>query len=186
MIHGCDQKSLGKQVSFDRLIGPTGTLPVDVSNRKSKRRMRYTIVLFPSRRLWKDRHEARLQPCISRYESITSQNYTIALNVIISWKVGKGLVEIQEESIIILMLTFSSQLTLKDKIGTNEIHVQYIKSIWLCPVEFNSTYPAIKNGVFSSCALNTFGKIWLIQVSSIATYGNKRLPRSHRVVLVLK
>ena len=35
-------------------------------------------------------------------------------------------------------------------------------------------------------ALDTFGKFRLIQVSSIATYENKRLQRSDRMVLILK
>ncbi len=175
---------INKHLSIDQ-SRPTGTLYVDVYNRKSERRMRYTNALFPSRRLWKGRHKVRLQLRIFGYESITSQNHTIALNVIISWKLGKGLVEVQQAGIIILMLTFSSQLTLRDNIGTNEIHVRYIESIWFCPVEFNSTYPAKKNGVFSSNALDTFGKIRLIQASSIAIYGNNRLSRSDRIVLVL-
>ena len=148
--------------------------------------MENTNALFPCRPLWMGRHETRLQLRIFSYESITSRNHTIALNAIISWKVGKDLVEIQQAGIIILMLAFSSQLTLRDNIGTNEIHVRCIKSIRFCPVEFNSTYPANKKGIFSSRALDTFGWIRLIQVSSIATYRNKRLPRSDRVVLVLK
>ena len=145
-----------------------------------------TNALFPCRRLWMGRHEARLQLRIFSYESITSRNHTIALNAIISWKVGKSLVEIQQAGMIILVFTFSFQLTLRDNIGTNEIHIRCIENMWFCPVEFNSTYLSNKNGVFSSRALDTFGKIWLIQVSSIATYGNKRLPRSDQVVLVLK
>ncbi len=148
--------------------------------------MGYMNALFPGHRLWRGRHEARLELRISIYESITSQNHTIALNVIISWKVGRDLVEIQQAGIIILVLTFSSQLTLRDNFGTNEVHVRCIESIWFHPVEFNSPYPANKNEIFSSRALNTFGTIWLIEVSSIATYGNKRLLRSDRVVLVLK
>ncbi len=165
---------------------PTGTLCADVYNQKSEWRMENTNALFPRRRLWTSRHEARLQLRIFSYESITSRNHTIALNATVSWKVGKGLMEIQQAGIIILMLAFSFQLTLRDNIGTDEIHVHYIESIWFCPVEFNSTYPANKKGIFSSRALDTFGSIWLIQVSSIATYGNKRLPQSDRVVLVLK
>ena len=154
----------------------TNSLRVKVYNRKSERRMGYTNALLASRQLWKGRHRARLQVRICSYERITSQNHTIALKVIISWKVGKGLVEIQHTGIIILVLTFSSQLILKDNIGTNEIHVRCIASIRFCPVEFNFTYPANNNGVSSYCALDTFGKLWLIQVSSIATYGNKRIP----------
>ncbi len=148
--------------------------------------MNNTNALFPSRRLWTDRHKARLQICIFSYESITSRNHTIALNAIISWKVGKGLVKIEQAGIIFLMLTFSSQLTLRDNIKRNGIHVRCIESIRFCPVEFNSTYPANKKGIFSSRALDTLGWIRLIQVSSIAIYSNKRLPRLDRVVLVLK
>ena len=147
---------------------------------------RYIPALFSSHQFWSGRHEARLQLRLFGCESITSQNYTIALNVIISWKVRNNLVEIQHAGIIILVLTFSSQLTLRDKIGTNQIHVRCIQSIWFCPVEFNSTYFAIMNGVFSLRALDTFGKIRLLQASSIATYENKRLSRSDRVVLILK
>ena len=165
---------------------PTGTLWADVYNRKSEWRMGYINTLFSGDWLWKSRNEPGLQLRIFSYESMTSQNYTIALNVIISWKVEKGLVEIQQANIIILVLTFSSQLILKDNIGTNEIHICYIKSIWSCPVEFNSTHPANKNGEFSTRALYKFGKIRLIQLSSIATYGNKSLPRSDRVVSILK
>ncbi len=145
-----------------------------------------TNALFPRRRLWSGRHEARLQLRIFSYESITSWNHTIALNAIISWKVEKSLVEIQQAGIIILMLTFCSPLALRDNIGKNEIHERSIESIWFCPVEFNSPYPADKNRIFSSRALDTFSTIRLIQVSSIATYGNKRHPQSGRVVLVLK
>ncbi len=76
--------------------------------------------------------------------------------------------------------------TLRDNIGTNEIHVRCIESIWFRTVEFNPPYPENKNGIFSSRSLDTFGRIWLIQVSSIATYRNRRLPRSDRIVLVLK
>ena len=137
-----------------------------------------------SRRLWTGRHEARLQLRIFSYESITSQNHTIASNAIISWKVGNDLVEIQQGGIIILLLTFSSQLALRDNIGTTKIHVHCIESVWFCPVEFNSAYLANKNGVFSSRLLDTFGKFRLIPVSSIANCGNKRLLRSDRVVLV--
>ncbi len=176
---------VNKHPSIDK-SRPTGTLRVDVYNRKSEWKMENTNALFPRRRLWTGRHEARLQLRIFSYESITSRNHTIALNTIISWKVGKGSVEIQQAGIIILILTFSSQLTLRDNIGTNEIQVRCIESIWFRPVEFNYPYPANKNGMFSSRALDTFGTIWLIQVSSIATYGNKRLLRSDRVVLVLK
>ena len=148
--------------------------------------MENTNALFPRCRLWTGRHEARLQLRIFSYESITSRNHTIALNAIISWKVGKNLVEIQQAGIIIPMLTFSSQLTLMDNIGTNDIHVRWIKSIWFCPAEYNSTYPTNKNGVFSSHAFDTFGKIWLIQASSIASYRDKRLPWSDRIVWVSK
>ncbi len=165
---------------------PRGNLREDIYNRKSEWRIENTNVLFPRRKLWKSKHEARLQLRIFSYESITSRNHKFALNAIISWKVEKGLVKIQQAGIIILMLTFSSQLTLRDNIGINEIHVRCIKNIWFCPVEFNSTYPATKNRIFSSRALDTFGTIQLIQVSSIATYKNKRLPRSDRVVIVLK
>ena len=164
----------------------TGTLRADVYNRKSEWTMGNTNALFPCRRLWMGRHEARLQLRIFSYESITSRNHTIALNAIISWKVGKGLVEVQQAGIIILVLTFSSQLTLRDNIGTNEIHVRCIESIWFCPVEFNSPYPANKNGIFSLHALDTFKTMRLIQVSSMAIYGNKTLPQSDQVVLVLK
>ena len=148
--------------------------------------MGYTNALFPCRRLLRGKHEAKMQFRMFSYESTTSRNHTIVLNAIISWKVGKSLVEIQKASMIILVLTFSSQLILRDNIGKNEIHVSSIESIWFCLVEFNSTYAANKNGVFSSCALDTFGKIRLIQVSSIVTYMNKRPPRSDPVVLVLK
>ncbi len=186
MVHASGQKFSGKQACFDQQSRPTGTLRADVYNRISEWRMGNTNALFPLRRLSTGRHEARLQLRIFSYDSITSRNHTIALNAIISWKVGKGLGEIQQAGIIILILTFSSQFTLRDNIGTNEIHVRCIKSIWFRPVEFNSPYPANMNAIFSSRALDIFGTIRLIQVSSIATYGNKRLPRSDRVVLVLK
>ncbi len=170
-----------RPINRDRLV-----LFAEVYNRKSKWRMRNTNALFPRRQFWTSMHEARLQLRIFSYGSTTSRNHTIALNAIISWKVGKSLVEIQQASIIILMLTVSSQLTLRDNIGTNEIHVRCTKSIWFCLVEFNSTYSANKNGIFSSRALDTFGTIRLIQVSSITTYKNTSLPRSDQVVLVLK
>ncbi len=186
MIQACDQKFLGKQASFNRSIA---------TDRYSARRCLQSEIrkkngiqkhVIPKSSIVKGKTWIRFQLRIFSYESITSQNHTIALNVIISWKGGKDLVEIQQACIIILVLTFSFQLTLKDNIGTNEIHVRCIKSIWFCPVEFNPTYPANKNRVFSSCELDTFGKIWLIQVSSIATYGNKSLSRSDRVALVMK
>ena len=164
----------------------TGTLLGDAYNRKSEWGIEYINTLFPGHRLWRGRHEARLELRIFSYGSITSQNYNIALNVIVSWKVGRGLVEIQHADIIILVLKFSSQLTLGDNIGTNEIHVLSIKNIWFCLVEFNSTYRANKNEIFSLYALDKFGIIRLIKVSSITTYGNERLQRSYQVVLVLK
>ncbi len=148
--------------------------------------MGYINALFPSCPLWNGRHEARLQLRIFSYESITSKNNTITLNTIISWKVRNGLLEIRQGGIIILLLTFSSQLAMRDNIGTNKIHVHWIESVWFCPVEFNSTYTSNKNGVFSSHALDTFGKFRLIQVSSIANCENKRLLLSDRVVLVPK
>ena len=174
-----------KHPSIDQLW-LTGTLRVDIYNRKSERRMGYTDTLFINCWLSRWSHEARLHLWIFSYENITSHNYTIALNVIISWKVGKDLIEIQQAGIIVLMLSFSSQLTQKNNINTNEIHIRCIKSIWFCPVKFNCTYLTNKNGIFSSHALDTFGKIWLIQVSSVATYRNKRHSRSDQVVLVLK
>ncbi len=176
---------VNKHLSIDK-SQPTGILFVDVYKRKSKWRMGYMNALFQGHRLWRGRHGARLELRISIYKSITSQIHTIALNVIISWEVGRGLVEIEQAGIIILVLTFFSQLTLRDHIGTNEVHLLCIESIWFCPVEFNSPYPANKNGIFSSRTLDIFRKIQLIQVSSIANYRNKRLPRLDRVVLVLK
>ncbi len=165
---------------------PTGTLRADIYNRKSERRMGYKNTLFPGHQLWIGRHEARLQLCIFSDKSITFQNHKIALNVIISWKVRNSLIKIQQADIIILVLTFSSQLAIKDNKGTNERYVRCIDTVRFCPVKFNATYPANKNEVFSSWALDTFWKIWLIQVLSIATYGNKRLPWSDQLVLILK
>ncbi len=168
MVHASDRKFPGKQAWSINQSRPTGTLRADVYNWISKWRIGNTNALHPRRRLWTGGHEARLQLRFFSYESITSRNHTIALNAIISWKVGKVWVEIQQAGIILLMLIFSSQLTLWDNIGTNEIYVRCIESIWFCPIEFNSPYPANKNGIFSSRALNTFGVIRLIQVSSIA------------------
>ena len=84
------------------------------------------------------------------------------------------------------MLIFSSQLALRDKIDTNKIHVCFFENALFCWVEFNFTYPVNKNGVFSSCALDSFGKIRLIQVSSIATCVNKELLQLDQIDLIQK
>ncbi len=133
--------------------------------------------------------EGMKQDCSSAFSVIKAsllRIIQIALNITISWKMGKALIEIQYAGIIILVLKFSSQITLRDNIGINDKPVRFFESVWFCEVEFNSIYPANKNGVFSSQAIDIFGKIWLIQVSSIANYGNKRFSRSDRVVLILK
>ncbi len=108
IVHPSDRKFSGKQYALINQSRPTGTLHENVYNQNEEWRMGNTNALFPRRQLWTGRHGARLQLCIFSYESITSQNHTIALIAIISWKVGKDLVEIQQTGIIILMLTFSS------------------------------------------------------------------------------
>ncbi len=115
-----------------------------IENQKEK--MGYTNTWFPGHWLQRSRHEARLQLRIFSYESITSQNHKIALNVILSWKVENSLIEIQQADIIILVLTFLFQLALRDNISTNEIHVCCIKIIWFCLVEFNSIYSLNRMG----------------------------------------
>ena len=105
----------------------TDTLRADVYHRKSEGKIGWTNALFSGHQLWRGRHKARLQLRIFIYETITSQNHTIALNAIVSWKVRKSLVEIQQAGMIILVLTLSSQLTLRDNIATNEIHVGCIE-----------------------------------------------------------
>ncbi len=185
MVHACDQNFLDKQASFNRSIATDRyylrrCLQSEIRKKNGIHKRVIPKLSIVKRQAWSKIAAPHFQLWKHHFS-----NYTIALNVIISWKVEKGLVEVQQEGIITLVLTFSSQLILRDNIGTNEIHVRCIESIWFCPVGYNSTYPANKNGVFSSRSLDTFGKIQLIQVSSIATYEKKRLPRSDQVVLVL-
>ncbi len=186
MVHACDRKYLGKQVSVNRWIA-TGRYSARkcLQSEIRKKNVIHKSVISKSTIVNGQTWSKIAAPHFQLWKHHFSESYNgIECNYIL--KVGKGLVEIQQAGIIILVLTFSSELTLMGNIGTNKIHVWCIKSIWFSPVEFNPTYPTNKNGVFSSYALDTFGKIWLIQVSLIATYGNKRLPQSDRKVLVLK
>ncbi len=184
--HASGQKFPGRQVCFDQSIATDQysgcrclQSEIRMKNRKHKRVIPTSLIM--NRQAW----SKIVAPHFQLWKHHFSESYNrVECNYILKSgkKFGRNTTSRYHHSYVNSLFP----VTLRDNIGTNEIHVRCIQTIWFCPVEFNSTYLTNKNGVFPSPALDTFGKIRLIQVSSIVTYGNKRLSWSDQIVWVPK